>query len=144
MTLVEQDCREIVCLLESSIWKLVGGIDQQVIDTRGPRPNLRDAIEDVVFNPNNNANDETTNELQEEDLQEFLQETTELMESLEVDDLPLDDMSVLYTRPESSIYTIPDITSQILGVSNTPLRYSRDMEKHIYYQFCPKDENENT
>ena len=57
----------------------------------------------------------------------------------------LDDPDMLYTRPLDCKDgpDIPDITSQIMGENKT-LRYSKDMERHIYFQFCPMDDDNDT
>jgi hypothetical protein len=140
-TLEEEDCREIVCLLESSIWKLVD--QQHHIDHRPDM--LRDAIEGIF----NKTEQDLLSTDHQEDLEELLQETTELMDCLKDmehlnDDMmiPLDDPTMLYTRP-LDCKDIPDITSQIMGANkNKTLRYSKDMERHIYFQFCPMDDND--
>lgn len=137
-TLLEEDCREIVCLLESSILKIASS---RTIAEDAGNHNLRDAIEGIL-----QEGDEAS--LMDDDLylEELLLETTELMESLELpaesDDIPLEDSSLLYTRSMelSGKDAIPDITYQIMKGKNTPLKYSKDMERHIYYQFCPRDE----
>jgi hypothetical protein len=145
-TLEEEDCREIVCLLESSIWKLVD--QQHHIDTRPDM--LRDAIEGI-FNKTENDLLSTRTDHQEE-MEELLQETTELMDCLmdmehlnDGDMMILDDPDMLYTRPLDCKDSpdIPDITSQIMGENKT-LRYSKDMERHIYFQFCPMDDDNDT
>ena len=57
-------------------------------------------------------------------------------------DMPLDDPSLLYTR-HIGCNDIPDISSQLLlGSQAKLLRYSPDMERHIYFQFCPMDEED--
>lgn len=146
-TLEEEDCREIVCLLESSIWKLVDQQQQHHIDRRPDI--LQDAIEGIFdkTEKDNNGTDHQHNE----DLEELLHETSDLMDCLKEmehlnDDIdammiPLDDPTMLYTRPPDC-KDIPDVTSQIMGANKT-LRYSKDMERHIYFQFCPMDEDED-
>mmetsp|Transcript_30070 Transcript_30070/g.72171 ORF Transcript_30070/g.72171 Transcript_30070/m.72171 type:complete len:478 (-) Transcript_30070:348-1781(-) len=147
-TLEEEHCREIILLLESSIWKLVDEEQQHIID----RPSiLQDAIEVILNHTEQDLPSESCT-FQTDDLEEFLFEATELVDTLEEQldyedvegtDMPLDDPSLLYTRP-IECNDVPDITSQLLvGSKNKSLRYSPDMERHIYFQFCPMDKDDD-
>lgn len=148
-TVEEEHCLEIVLLLESSIWKLVDEEQQQhLVD----RPSiLQDAIEVILNHTEQDLFNKSRTHQQQADLEEFLLEATGLVDSFEdIDyddvermDILLDDPSLLYTRP-IECNGIPDITSQLLkGLKNKPLRYSPDMERHIYFQFCPMDKDDD-
>eukprot|EP00980_Cylindrotheca_fusiformis_P031073 scaffold25794_cov132-Cylindrotheca_fusiformis.AAC.3 len=157
-TLEEEDCRQIVCLLESSIWKLVDQQHHHIDDgQKGERPNmLKDAIERILYKTEHDVVSQYYRDHHSDDddgtAEEWLQEATELMDQLKEmerihfnvdDDIPLDDLTMLYTRP-SDCKDIPDITSQLTkGRKNKTLRYSKNMERHIYYQFCPMDDDDD-
>ncbi|CAJ1933598.1 unnamed protein product [Cylindrotheca closterium] len=142
-TLEEVHCREIILLLESSIWKLVDEQQQQHQQNLIDKPSiLKDAVEVILLS---HTEQDLSNEFcthQPDDFEELLLEATELADILDGKvgmDITLDDQSLLYTRP-IECNGVPDITSQLLVRSkNKSLRYSPDMERHIYFQFCPTD-----
>jgi len=157
-TLEEEHCLEIILLLESSIWKLAE--NERFLGEDDPI--LQQVIEGILNNTeqdlpllSSSSNDHHRHH--QDDLEEFLHEANELVDALEgmeehdddddnddANNLPLDDPLLLYTRPMECNDSLPDIASQLLkGKNSTKLRYSTNMERHIYFQFCPMDNDEN-
>ena len=144
MSLLEEDCREIVCLLEESIWNLVDPCnDLDADDKMNMNYGPREIIEDVIFSSEEDLDMEELMFLQDaynewqaqhEEKGEMRRPTPLLTEEEEFD--------MLYTRSLDRKDGLPDITFQITKHSKQEtLRYSQEMEREIYSEFCACSED---
>ena len=173
LTPLQEDCREIVCLLEASIWNIVDTQNHHQVMTSttsssvnsNSKPSLRDAIEvilsssedeleneriqelhDLLLKRLNTHQDE--NEVDENEVEAVVPRATTAMTTVTTtgvdEELSMEESNLLYTRPLDFKDDIPDITFQIRKHSNKSLlRYSQEMERDIYFDFCPLDEDED-
>ena len=144
MSLLEEDCREIVCLLEESIWNLVDPCnDLDADDKMNMNYGPREIIEDVIFASEEDLDMEELMFLQDaynewqaqhEETGAMQRPTPLLTEEEEFD--------MLYTRSLDRKDSLPDITFQITKHSKQEtLRYSQEMEREIYSEFCACSED---
>lgn len=144
MSLLEEDCREIVCLLEESIWNLVDPCnDLDADDKMNMNYGPREIIEDVIFSSEEDLDMEELMFLQDaynewqaqhEEKGAMRRPTPLLTEEEEFD--------MLYTRSLDRKDGLPDITFQITKHSKQEtLRYSQEMEREIYSEFCACSED---
>ena len=161
LTPLQEDCREIVCLLEASIWNIVDAQNHHQVMTSSSssssvssnsksKSSLREAIEVILSSSEDeleNGRIQEFNDLlksfythqEEEDEEDIVAAAAGVNE-----ELSMEESNLLYTRPLDFKDDIPDITFQIRKHSNkSSLRYSQEMERDIYFDFCPLDEDED-